>query len=97
MMLAFARGLRPLFHQQDQHQWNDAALPTFELGGQTLGIIGMGEIGDQLARKAHGIGMTVLGVQRHPERKPAYVARLLASEDCRNCSRRRIMSASACR
>jgi D-2-hydroxyacid dehydrogenase (NADP+) len=82
MMLAFARGLRPLFHQQDQHQWpnDDTTLPAFELGGQTLGIIGMGEIGDQLARKAHGIGMTVLGVQRHPARKPAYVARLLGSE-----------------
>jgi len=83
MMLAFARGLRPLFHQQDQHQWpeDDATLPTFELGGQTLGIIGMGEIGQQLARKAHGIGMRVLAIQRHPDHKPAYVARLLASND----------------
>jgi D-2-hydroxyacid dehydrogenase (NADP+) len=82
MMLAFARGLRPLFHQQDQHQWpeDDTTLPAFELGGQTLGIIGMGEIGLQLAHKAHGIGMRVLGIQRHPEHKPAYVARLLASE-----------------
>ncbi|MCA1670058.1 MAG: D-2-hydroxyacid dehydrogenase [Thermomicrobia bacterium] len=82
MMLAFARGLRPLFHQQDQHQWpeSDAALPTFELGGQTLGIIGMGEIGQQLARKAHGIGMRVLAIQRRPDRKPAYVARLLTGD-----------------
>lgn len=82
MMLAFARALRPLFHRQDQHQWpeDDAALPTFELGGQTLGIIGMGEIGQHLARKAHGIGMRVLAIQRHPDRKPAYVARLLAGD-----------------
>lgn len=83
MMLAFARGLRPLFHQQDQHRWPEDgdAPPAFELGGQTLGIIGMGEIGHQLARKAHGIGMRVLGIQRHPDHKPAYVARLLKSEE----------------
>ena len=82
MMLAFARGLRPLFHQQDQHRWpeEDDALPTFELEGQTVGIVGMGEIGDALARKAHGIGMRVLGVQRHPGRKPPYLARLLTTE-----------------
>lgn len=83
MLFAFARALRPLFHQQDQHRWPeaDAALPTFELAGQTLGIIGMGEIGDALARRAHGIGMRVLAVQRHPGRKPAYVARLMGGDD----------------
>lgn len=82
MMLAFARGLRPLFHMQDQHRWPDdqVDIPTFELETQTLGVIGMGDIGDAVARKAHGIGMRVLGIQRHPERKPAYVARLLGSD-----------------
>ncbi len=83
MMLAFARGLRPLFHQQDQHHWPDETtdFPTFELAGQTLGVIGMGDIGDALARKAHGLGMRVLGVQRHPGHKPAYVARLMGSDE----------------
>ncbi len=82
MMFAFARGLRDLFHRQDQHDWRDEgdALHTFELGGQTVAIIGMGEIGDQLARRAHGIGMRVLGVQRHPEKAPRYVERLVAGD-----------------
>ncbi len=83
MMFSFARGMRVLARQQEQHQWipDDLPLPTFELGGQTLGIVGMGEIGDALARKAHGIGMRVLGVQRHPEKKPAYLAELLAADE----------------
>ncbi len=82
MMLVFARALKPLFHQQDQHRWPEESdvLPTFELGGQTVGIIGMGEIGHALAHKAHGIGMRVLAIQRHPAQKPAYVARLLAGD-----------------
>ena len=31
-----------------------------ELGGKTLGIIGIGRIGRELAKRAHGIGMTVI-------------------------------------
>jgi len=83
LMFAFARGARVLVRQQEQHQWitDDVLLPTFELGGQTLGIVGMGAIGEELARKAHGIGMRVLGIQRHPAAKPKYLAELLASDD----------------
>lgn len=82
LMFAFARGVRILVRQQEQHQWitDDVSLPTFELGGQTLGIVGMGAIGEELARKAHGIGMRVLGIQRHPSAKPRYLADLLPAE-----------------
>lgn len=38
-----------------------------ELRGKTLGIIGFGRIGQNLARYALGIGMKVLVVDRHPE------------------------------
>lgn len=82
MVFTFARGLRPLFHHQDQHRWPDdaTAFTTFELAEQTMGIVGMGEIGDNLARRAHGLGMRVWGVQRHPEEPPPYVERLLPSD-----------------
>lgn len=83
LMFAFARGVRILMRQQEQHQWitDDAPLPTFELGGQTLGVVGMGAIGEELAQKAHGIGMRVLGIQRHPTAKPRYLAALLPADD----------------
>lgn len=82
MMFAHARGLRLLIHYQDQHGWPDdeSVLTTFELSGQLVGVVGMGEIGDELARRAHGIGMRVWGVQRHPEEPPPYVERLLPSD-----------------
>jgi len=43
-----------------QGQWNKKAYKGIELSGKTLGIIGIGRIGQHLARKAMGIGMTVV-------------------------------------
>lgn len=39
----------------------DTSLRGIELGGRTLGIIGVGRIGTHLARISHGIGMQVIG------------------------------------
>lgn len=82
LMLAFARGLRALFALQDRHRWraDDGSRPaTFELTGQTIGIVGLGEIGEALARRAHGLGMRVLATRRRPARMPTYVDQLLPS------------------
>lgn len=83
MMLSFARGLRPLSRLQDQRRWrdDDGARPaTFELAGQTLGVVGLGDIGEALARKAHGLDMRVVATRRRPAEQPPYVDRLLPSE-----------------
>ena len=37
------------------------------LAGQTLGILGLGAIGQELARKASALGMRVIGTKREPE------------------------------
>ena len=37
------------------------------LAGQTLGILGLGAIGQELARKASALGMRVIGSKREPE------------------------------
>jgi phosphoglycerate dehydrogenase-like enzyme len=42
---------------------------TIYLPETTLGIIGFGAIGTELARRARAFGMTVRAVDRHPERK----------------------------
>lgn len=79
LMLFFARGLWPLLRGHDQHHWrmaNEVAPPVFELQGQTLGIVGLGHIGNALAQKAYGLGMRVLAVRRHIDQRPAYVERL---------------------
>lgn len=37
----------------------------FELAGKTLGIVGFGDVGQALARRARGIGMRVIATRRH--------------------------------
>ena len=84
MLLAFARGLKPLLARQYEHAWPEAddTLVTFEPAGQTIGIVGLGDIGEELATRASGLGMRVLGLQRHPpEQPPPGVERVLASEE----------------
>ena len=38
-----------------------------QLGGKTLGIVGLGNIGKRLARLAQGLGMTVVATDRYPD------------------------------
>jgi phosphoglycerate dehydrogenase-like enzyme len=83
LVLAFARGLKPLLERQARRNWpeEDRTVPTFELSGQTLGVVGMGDIGDEVAKRAHALGMRVVASQRHEEEPPPYVERLLTGED----------------
>jgi len=41
-------------------------MPQGEINGATLGIIGLGDIGKELARKAVFLEMHVIGVKRSP-------------------------------
>ena len=41
-------------------QWNKKKYEGIELGGKTLGIVGMGRIGKALAKKAEALGMNVI-------------------------------------
>lgn len=70
--------------------WDDArrlGAEAHEIAGMTLGIIGVGAIGQRLAKIArHGLGMKVLGHQRRldrlpPEAAPAALEELLAKSD----------------
>ncbi len=72
MMLAFATGLNALMRAQHEHAWVQEEIRTqkFELEGQTLCVLGLGDIGGTLARKAGNLGMYVLGVRRSAQRFP---------------------------
>jgi phosphoglycerate dehydrogenase-like enzyme len=72
MMLAFATGLHTLLWAQRLHQRarERAIREKFELEGQTLCVLGLGDIGGTLARKAVALGMRVLGVRRSREPFP---------------------------
>ncbi len=83
LMLAFARGLPVLQRRQIEGAWFDnhaEAPPTVELGGQTLGVVGLGDIGEELAWRAGALGMRVLATNRDPIAAPPGVERVLPSE-----------------
>ncbi len=76
MMLHTAKRVDDWRAQQSRREWKQ--IHTAELTGQTVGIVGTGAIGGEVARLAQAFGMTVLGVRRSG--KPArYVDEMLPS------------------
>jgi phosphoglycerate dehydrogenase-like enzyme len=65
-MINLARGLHFMFRNQIRHKW-DRTVTQGEIHGATLGIIGLGDIGREIAKKASFMGMRVIGVKRKPE------------------------------
>jgi len=74
-VLFFAKGLRRMVRSQEAGVWDQFDI--IEISGQTLGIIGLGDIGQAVARRAESMGMQVLGLRRSdgPERKRELLAR----------------------
>ena len=72
MMLAFATGLHRLIRgQRSRSRLFEAIIEEkSELEGQTICILGLGDIGGTLAQKAQKLGMGVMGVRRSAERCP---------------------------
>jgi D-2-hydroxyacid dehydrogenase (NADP+) len=71
MLLSFVRGLDRFERQQVRGEWerNDGI---GEIHGSTIGILGTGEIGTEVARLAKAFDMTVLGFRRSSEPAPGF-------------------------
>ncbi len=65
-MINLARNCHIMFRNQMRKKW-DRSTPQGEINGFVLGIIGLGDIGKEIARKASFLGMHVIGVKRTPE------------------------------
>jgi phosphoglycerate dehydrogenase-like enzyme len=67
-MLALNRDLLNMDRRFRQHDWSDrAGGPQRELRGRKLGIIGLGRIGSEIARRARVFGMPVIAATRTPD------------------------------
>ena len=66
MCLAIARRLPQLIDLQRERTWQP--LRGQELGGLTVGIVGYGSIGAEVARLLEPFGTRVVATRRHPER-----------------------------
>lgn len=67
MILAMEYKLPKMLEFQKQAEWNraDAVFSPHGLRDQTLGIVGYGSIGRELARMAHALGMIVVASKRN--------------------------------
>ncbi len=67
MMLAWIYKIPLMLQHQRQKHWEDKRGDVFSpthLRGKTLGIVGYGSIGRELARASHALGMNVLAIKR---------------------------------
>lgn len=74
-VLFFAKGLRRLVRSQEAGVWDQ--FDTVQVAGQTMGVIGLGDIGKAVARRAEALGLRVMGLRRAdgPARKRDLLAR----------------------
>ena len=61
LMLAMARHLCPANDLTHAGRWEKKSLQGTELRAKTLGIVGLGRVGMEVARRARAFGMTVIG------------------------------------
>lgn len=64
LMLAFARGLHRSVQLQAAARWERQFGRLFEVAGLTLGVVGLGGIGREVARRARALGMRVVAARR---------------------------------
>ncbi len=77
-VLSVAKRLRDFRTQQDAHTWK--LLRLREIQGLTLGIVGLGSIGKEIAKRARALGMRVIATRRHPEKASDLVHEMFGPE-----------------
>ncbi len=81
-ILYFAKDFPRLLHNQRAGVWQQFDVPFIE--GQTVGIVGYGDIGRAVASRVRAMGMRVLAVKRHAAgHSDPLVERVYATEDRR--------------
>jgi D-3-phosphoglycerate dehydrogenase len=69
-MLALARRIPQASASMKAGEWKKKQLAGTEIAGKTLGLIGLGNIGQAVARRADALGMNVLFYRRTPTEVP---------------------------
>lgn len=75
MMLAMVRRLPSSVRAAERKEW-ERSLEYDELYGRTCGVLGLGDIGSAIARRAKAFGMRVTALRRRPGNPPEYVDKI---------------------
>ncbi len=78
LLLGLTRGINHSVRRATEHRWDGRT--DFEIGGMTLGILGLGSIGEAIARRAAGWDLTVIGVKNNPATYRGCVSEVLAPD-----------------
>ena len=75
MVVVLAHKLNEMWDDQRDHKWDLAKYNNMQsnLNGTTMGILALGDIGTAVAWRAHGFGMDVYAVDKHPRPAPPVV------------------------
>lgn len=73
LMLACAKSVVALDARMHGGHWDKATHKSLELGGRTVGLVGLGAIGLRFARMAHALDMRVIGFDPFAKQLPDHV------------------------
>ncbi|MEQ6434461.1 NAD(P)-dependent oxidoreductase [Comamonas sp. w2-DMI] len=73
LLLACAKSVPQLNERMHQGHWDKATHKSLELGGRTIGLIGLGAIGLRFAKMVDALGMRVLGFDPFAKNLPDFV------------------------
>ncbi len=77
MLIFLARRFDELYAAQQRHEWiRGSQTPLTGLVGLTMGIIGLGQIGQAIGKRAHAFEMNVIAVDVNVIPKPDYVSHI---------------------
>lgn len=77
LLLGLTRGIHHFTRNQDNHKWGGSKSPMIEIDGFKIGIVGLGGIGMQMAKRAKGFDMYIIGVDAYRTEKPDNVDELV--------------------
>lgn len=80
LMISFNRNLHFYARFQAEKRWNSMKAGR-NIAGSTVGIIGFGDIGSEVAKRVHALGAVVVAVKRSPCVTPTYVDEMLFGEE----------------
>lgn len=84
LLLGISRGLPAYTAAQAQREWRrelSAELHFGELSGKTMLVVGLGGIGTEIARRAHGLGMRVTATRNSSREGPDFVTYVGLSDE----------------
>lgn len=67
LLLAVAKNIVPAVQSVEEGEFSPEGLTGIDLYGKTMGVIGVGRIGQQVIKLAKSFGMKILGVEKTPD------------------------------